>query len=259
MMIMKKELENFENLLNIMDQLREGCTWDKKQTWESLRYLTIEETFELSDAILDNDAQEICKELGDIMLHIVFYAKIGKEKGLFDMSDVLANINKKLIQRHPHIFGNVKVANEKEVKDNWERIKLEKEGKKSVLEGVPKSMPAIVKAYRMQEKASGVGFDWENAEQVWDKVKEEIDEFLEVVDNPKEHAHAEEEFGDLMFSLINYARWKNINPEDALEKTNKKFIHRFQHIEEQAKKLGKNLPDMNLNEMDALWQEAKTR
>lgn len=173
------------------------------------------------------------------------------------MSDVLANINKKLIQRHPHIFGDVKVVNEKEVKDNWERIKLEKEGKKSVLEGVPKSMPAIVKAYRMQEKAAGVGFDWENAEQVWDKVTEEVDEFLEVADNPKEHAHAEEEFGDLLFALINYARWKNINPEDALERANKKFIHRFQHIEERAKETGKNLPDMTLNEMEAFWQEAK--
>lgn len=254
---MKKELENFEHLLNIMDQLREGCPWDRKQTWESLRYLTIEETFELSDAILENNAKEISKELGDLMLHIVFYAKIGQEKRLFDMSDVLANINKKLIQRHPHIFGDVKVSNEKEVKDNWERIKLEKEGKKSVLEGVPKSMPAIVKAYRMQEKAAGVGFDWENAEQVWDKVTEEVDEFLEVADNPKEHAHAEEEFGDLLFALINYARWKNINPEDALERANKKFIHRFQHIEERAKETGKNLPDMTLNEMEAFWQEAK--
>lgn len=254
---MKKELENFEHLLNIMDQLREGCPWDRKQTWESLRYLTIEETFELSDAILENNAKEISKELGDLMLHIVFYAKIGQEKKLFDMSDVLANINKKLIQRHPHIFGDVKVSNEKEVKDNWERIKLEKEGKKSVLEGVPKSMPAIVKAYRMQEKAAGVGFDWENAEQVWDKVTEEVDEFLEVADNPKEHAHAEEEFGDLLFALINYARWKNINPEDALERANKKFIHRFQHIEERAKETGKNLPDMTLNEMEVFWQEAK--
>lgn len=240
-----------------MDQLREGCPWDRKQTWESLRYLTIEETFELSDAILENNAKEISKELGDLMLHIVFYAKIGQEKKLFDMSDVLANINKKLIQRHPHIFGDVKVSNEKEVKDNWERIKLEKEGKKSVLEGVPKSMPAIVKAYRMQEKAAGVGFDWENAEQVWDKVTEEVDEFLEVADNPKEHAHAEEEFGDLLFALINYARWKNINPEDALERANKKFIHRFQHIEERAKETGKNLPDMTLNEMEVFWQEAK--
>lgn len=254
---MKRELETFDHLLNIMDQLRSGCPWDKQQTWESLRYLTIEETFELSDAILENRATEICKELGDLMLHIVFYAKIGKEKGLFDMADVLENINKKLIQRHPHIFGEVKVADAKAVKDNWERIKLEKEGKKSVLEGVPKSMPAIVKAYRMQEKAAGVGFDWDNAEQVWDKVQEEVKELLEVVDNVQEHHHAEEEFGDLLFALINYARWKNINPEDALEKANKKFIRRFQHIEKRAKEVGKPLPDMSLNEMEGYWQEAK--
>lgn len=253
---MKRELAAFDELLQIMDKLRAGCPWDKKQSWESLRYLTIEETYELSDAILANDATEISKELGDLIMHIVFYAKIGDEKGLFTIADVLEKINEKLKIRHPHIFGDVKVADAKDVRDNWERIKIEKEGKKSVLGGVPNSLPSLVKAYRMQEKAAGVGFDWPSDEEVWDKVKEEYGEFLEAIDE-KNQAHAEEEFGDLLFALVNYARWKDINPEDALEKANRKFISRFQHIENRAKETGRALHKMSLDEMEAFWQEAK--
>ncbi|MDR0365042.1 MAG: nucleoside triphosphate pyrophosphohydrolase [Bacteroidales bacterium] len=254
---MKRELAAFEKLLQIMDKLRAGCPWDKKQTWESLRYLTIEETHELSDAILAHDAAEVSKELGDLIMHIIFYAKIASEKDYFTIADVLEKINEKLRVRHPHIFGDVKVTDAKDVRDNWERIKIEKEGKKSLLEGVPKSLPSLVKAYRMQEKAAGIGFDWHSSEEVWDKVKEEYLEFLEAVQEKDNQEHAEEEFGDLLFALVNYARWKDINPEDALEKANRKFIFRFQYIENRAKEAGKMLHEMSLEEMEALWQEAK--
>lgn len=249
------QLKAFGRLLDIMDDLREKCPWDKKQTLESLRPLTIEETYELADAILDEDLPEIKKELGDIMLHIVFYAKIASEKKAFDVADVLNEICEKLIARHPHIYADIKVENEKEVAKNWEKLKM-KEGRASILGGVPRSMPSLVKAWRIQEKVSGVGFDWENKEQVFEKVEEELAEFKQEIesDNSKE---MEEEFGDLLFSLINYARFLNINPENALEKTNKKFIRRFQYIEEQAKKNHKNLKDMSLEEMDLFWKEAK--
>ncbi|MCF8461457.1 MAG: nucleoside triphosphate pyrophosphohydrolase [Flavobacteriales bacterium] len=253
---MDRRLEQFERLLNIMDDLREKCPWDMKQTLESLRHLTIEETYELADAILDNDLEEIKKELGDILLHIVFYAKIGSEKGAFDMADVAEGICEKLISRHPHIYGDVKVANEEEVKQNWEKLKL-KEGKTSVLEGVPKSLPAMVKATRIQEKARGVGFDWDNQEQVWDKVKEELEELKVEIDKGADHKDIENEFGDVLFSMINYARFINVDPEMALERTNKKFIKRFQYLESQSKKDGKELSDMTLVEMDEYWNAAK--
>lgn len=244
----------FKKLLDIMDELRVKCPWDSKQTFESLRYLTIEETYELSDAIIDKEYVEVGKELGDLMLHIVFYAKLGQEQNLFDIESVLENISAKLIRRHPHIFGDVKVQNADEVKENWEKIKL-KEGNKSVLSGVPKSLPAMVKSYRVQEKAKGVGFDWDHVDQVWEKVLEELNEFKTEVD--QESDRIEDEFGDLMFALINYARFININPEDALEKTNRKFIQRFMHIENRAKEMGKSVTDMNLSEMELYWQEAK--
>lgn len=244
----------FKKLLDIMDELRVKCPWDSKQTFESLRYLTIEETYELSDAIIDKEYVEVGKELGDLMLHIVFYAKLGQEKNLFDIESVLENISTKLIRRHPHIFGDVKVQNADEVKENWEKIKL-KEGNKSVLSGVPKSLPAMVKSYRVQEKAKGVGFDWDHVDQVWEKVLEELNEFKTEVDQKSDRI--EDEFGDLMFALINYARFININPEDALEKTNRKFIQRFMHIENRAKEMGKSVTDMNLSEMEFYWQEAK--
>ena len=251
----EQKLAAFSRLLDIMDDLRVGCPWDNKQTNDSLRHLTIEEVYELADAILENDTENIKKELGDLLLHIVFYAKIGSETGAFDIADVANAISEKLIFRHPHIYGDVKVKDEKEVKENWEKLKL-KEGKKSVLEGVPKSLPAMVKAMRIQEKAKGVGFDWDNAEQVWDKVQEELAEFkAEVKKNDQEKMT--EEFGDVLFSLINYARFLDINPETALEKTNKKFIKRFQYLEEKAKKEGKDLKNMSLNEMEAYWNEAK--
>lgn len=237
-----------------MDELRVKCPWDSKQTFESLRYLTIEETYELSDAIIDKEYVEVGKELGDLMLHILFYAKLGQEQNLFDIESVLENISAKLIRRHPHIFGDVKVQNADEVKENWEKIKL-KEGNKSVLSGVPKSLPAMVKSYRVQEKAKGVGFDWDHVDQVWEKVLEELNEFKTEVD--QESDRIEDEFGDLMFALINYARFININPEDALEKTNRKFIQRFMHIENRAKEMGKSVTDMNLSEMELYWQEAK--
>jgi len=250
----------FERLLNIMDTLREQCPWDKKQTMETLRHLTIEETYELSDAILEGDLQEIRKELGDIMLHLVFYARMGSETNDFTITEVLNGICDKLISRHPHIYGDIEVNDEQDVKRNWEQLKL-KEGNKSVLGGVPLSLPALVKASRIQEKARGVGFDWEDKSQVWEKVEEEMREFRDEynvasgqqVDKEK----AEAEFGDLLFSLINYARFVDINPEDALEKTNKKFIKRFQYLEEKAKETGKNLKDMSLAEMDVYWNEAK--
>ncbi len=250
-----EKLEAFGRLLDIMDDLRIGCPWDKKQTNDTLRHLTIEEVYELADAILENDTENIKKELGDLLLHIVFYAKIGSETGDFDIADVANAISEKLIYRHPHIYGDLKVKDEKEVKENWERLKL-KEGKKSVLEGVPKSLPAIVKAMRIQEKARGVGFDWDNAEQVWEKVNEEIDEFkTEVINNNRERMM--EEFGDVLFALINYARFLDINPETALEITNKKFIKRFQYLEQKVKKEGKDLNNMSLEEMENYWNEAK--
>ena len=250
----------FKRLLIIMDTLREQCPWDKKQTMETLRHLTIEETYELSDAILEGDKQEIKKEIGDILLHLVFYARIASETNDFTIVDVLNGICDKLIHRHPHIYGDVVVNNELDVKQNWEKLKL-KEGNKSVLEGVPASLPALIKASRIQEKARGVGFDWEEKSQVWEKVEEEMREFRDefnaadntVIDKEK----AEGEFGDLLFSLINYARFIDINPEDALEKTNKKFIKRFQYLEGKAKGMGKNLKDMTLAEMDLFWNEAK--
>ncbi|GAB2983088.1 nucleoside triphosphate pyrophosphohydrolase [Mucilaginibacter puniceus] len=250
----------FERLLTIMDDLRVNCPWDKKQTLESLRHLTIEETYELSDAILSGDKSEIKKELGDIMLHLVFYARIGSETNDFNITDVLNGICDKLITRHPHIYSDVEVNDENDVKRNWEQIKL-KEGNRSVLGGVPISLPALVKASRIQEKARGVGFDWEEKSQVWAKVEEEMQEFkaeFNVDDETTmDHAKAESEFGDLLFSLINYARFININPEDALEKTNRKFIKRFQYLEDKARESGRQLQEMTLVEMDVFWNEAK--
>ncbi|WP_322550403.1 nucleoside triphosphate pyrophosphohydrolase [Flavobacterium psychraquaticum] len=251
----EQKLEAFGRLLDIMDDLRAKCPWDMKQTLESLRHLTIEETYELGDAILDNDLEEIKKELGDVLLHIVFYSKIGSESNAFDIGDVANAICDKLIHRHPHIYGDVVVADEEEVKRNWEKLKL-KEGKKSVLEGVPKSLPALVKASRIQEKVKGVGFDFEETHQVWDKVQEELNE-LEVEVKAGNQEKMEAEFGDVLFSMINYARFLKINPEDALERTNKKFIKRFQYLESKATELGKSLSDMTLAEMDIFWEEAK--
>lgn len=239
-----------------MDELRAQCPWDKKQTLETLRHLTIEETYELSDAILKKDMEEIKKEIGDLMLHMVFYAKIGSETNDFDITDVLNGICDKLIHRHPHIYGDITVKDEEEVKQNWEQLKL-KEGKKSVLEGVPVSLPALVKASRIQEKARGVGFDWDNREQVWEKVNEELAEFKAEVDSNAPYEKIESEFGDLLFSMINYARFININPEDALERTNIKFIRRFQFLETESAKDGKTIKDMTLPEMDAYWNRAK--
>jgi MazG family protein len=250
-----RETEAFARLLNVMDDLREHCPWDRKQTMESLRNLTIEETYELADAILDKDMKGVKEELGDIMLHLVFYAKIAKEQGAFDIADSMHAICDKLVSRHPHVYGDMEVSDAEEVKQNWEKLKL-KEGKKSVLEGVPISLPAIVKAYRMQEKTAKVGFEWENAEQVWDKVTEELAEFRETIDLDFEQAKKEEEFGDVLFALINYARFQNIDPETALEKTNRKFKSRFEYIEKNAPK---PLEDMTLWEMDDLWNEAKKR
>ncbi|MFT7899060.1 nucleoside triphosphate pyrophosphohydrolase [Tenacibaculum ascidiaceicola] len=251
----KQQLAAFNRLLDIMDDLREKCPWDKKQTLQSLRHLTIEETYELADAILDNDLQEIKKELGDVLLHIVFYAKIGSEKQAFDIADVANAISDKLIDRHPHIYGDVVVENEEDVKKNWEKLKL-KEGNKSVLEGVPKSLPAVVKASRIQDKVAGVGFDWEEPHQVWEKVQEELSELNDEIKNNNQEK-IEKEFGDVLFSMINYARFIGVNPENALEKTNKKFINRFQFLEEAAKKEGKQLSDMTLAEMDVHWENSK--
>ena len=249
-------LVEFKRLLDIMDQLRAGCPWDKKQTFDTLRYLTIEETYELSEAILDKNPEEMAKELGDLLLHIVFYAKIGEESNLFNITDVARNICEKLIRRHPHIFGDAKAATAEEVHENWEKIKLTEGKRHSALGGVPKSLPAMVKACRIQEKATGLGFDWENTEQVWEKVKEELAEFEAEREN-KDARKMEEEFGDIIFSLINYGRFIHINPEDALDRTNKKFIQRFQYMEEKAYAQGRTLGDMTLDEMEALWQEAK--
>lgn len=250
------KLEAFERLLNIMDDLRAQCPWDRKQTFESLRHLTLEETYELADAILDRDLTEIKKELGDLLLHIVFYAKLGSEESAFDIADVANEICDKLIHRHPHIYGTISVKNENEVKKNWESLKL-KEGKQSVLEGVPKSLPALIKAQRMQEKAAGVGFDWKEKKEVIEKLNEELEELDQALEAQNKSA-IEEEFGDVLFSLINYARFININPETALERTNKKFIKRFQYIEDKAKASKRSIADLNLDEMEALWQEAKS-
>ncbi|MGB0527986.1 MAG: nucleoside triphosphate pyrophosphohydrolase [Flavobacteriaceae bacterium] len=250
-----QELAAFSRLLDIMDDLRLKCPWDKKQTLGSLRHLTIEETYELSDAILTMDLPEIEKELGDVLLHIVFYAKIGSETGDFDITSVCEAISNKLIERHPHIYGDLELNSEEEVKQNWEKLKL-KEGKKSVLEGVPKSLPSLIKAYRIQDKVAGVGFDWEKDEQVLDKLKEELQELKEeIASNDKDAMEAE--FGDVLFSMINYARFLGINPDQALERTNKKFIQRFQYLEEQATSLGKSLKDMSLDEMNVYWEQAK--
>ena len=249
-------LEAFKRLLDIMDELREKCPWDSKQTFESLRCLTIEETYELTDAILAQNPAEMRGELGDLMLHLVFYSKIADEKGQFNITDVLNGICEKLIRRHPHIFSTTQVNDDEDVKVNWEKIKL-KEGKnKTVLGGVPQSLPALIKAYRIQDKAHGVGFDWNDSELVWDKVKEEMNEFKAEMD--KNSVNKEEEFGDLLFALVNYARHQHIHPEDALQKTNRKFIKRFQYIENKAIANGKSIADLSLDEMENLWQEAKS-
>lgn len=250
---MQHKLDAFARLLTIMDELREQCPWDRKQTFQTLRNLTIEETYELADAILEEDIQGIKEEIGDLMLHMVFYAKIGDEQQSFDIADALNAVCDKLIKRHPHIYGDVKVQDEEDVKRNWEQLKLQ-EGKKSVLAGVPKSLPAMVKAYRMQEKTKQVGFEWENAGQVWDKVEEEIQEFKETLEQDMSQEKREEEFGDILFSLINYARFVKIDPETALERVNAKFKKRFEYIEAHAPK---DLNDMTLAEMDLLWEAAK--
>ena len=253
----QESLKSIERLLLIMDDLRAQCPWDKKQTMQTLRTLTIEETYELADAIIDDDMEEVKKELGDLLLHIAFYSKIGDERGLFNIGKVAEAISDKLVDRHPHIYGDVTVADEAEVKRNWEKLKL-KEGKKSVLEGVPRSLPALVKAQRIQEKAAGIGFDWEQPEQVFDKVREELQEFSEEVTR-QDKDRMESEFGDILFALINYARFLKINPENALERTNKKFIYRFQYLEERAREEGKSLSEMTLDEMDVYWEEAKRK
>jgi len=251
----ENQLKALDRLLTIMDQLREGCPWDREQTMESLRILTIEETYELGDAILDNDLQEVKKELGDVLLHIIFYSKIGSETNDFDIADVANSISEKLISRHPHIYGDVKVNNQEDVKRNWEQLKL-KEGKSSVLEGVPKSLPAMVKANRIQDKVAGVGFDWEKPEQVFEKLQEELAELThEVKQNDQDKIEAE--FGDVLFSMINYARFLKVDPESALERTNKKFSKRFMFLEAKAKEMGKSLSEMSLQEMDVFWEQAK--
>ncbi len=254
---MQEKLKAFERLLNIMDELRTQCPWDKKQTMESLRHLTIEEVYELADSILDKNTLEIKKELGDILLHIVFYSRIASETNDFDIKDVIDAVCEKIIHRHPHIYGDVKVADDAEVSRNWEKLKL-KEGKTSVLEGVPVSLPALVKAMRIQEKARSAGFDWERKEQVWEKVEEEMAEFKQEL-NKVDQARAAAEFGDLIFSLVNYARFLGINPEEALERTNKKFIKRFQYLETAANANGQKLDKMSLDEMDVYWNEAKAK
>jgi XTP/dITP diphosphohydrolase len=257
----EKKLRAFDRLLTVMDELRENCPWDKKQTLETLRHLTIEETYELSDAILEGDLNEVKKEIGDLMLHLVFYSRIASEKKAFDVADVLNSICNKLIERHPHVYGDVVADDEETVKANWEKLKL-KHGNKSVLEGVPKTLPALVKAIRIQDKARGVGFDWEKKEQVWEKVEEEMQEFKKEFnaenDQPVDQEKALAEFGDLLFSLVNYARFINIDPEEALERTNKKFIKRFQYLEKESARDGKRLGEMTLAEMDAYWNRAKS-
>jgi XTP/dITP diphosphohydrolase len=252
----QQKLEAFSRLLDIMDELREKCPWDQKQTNESLRHLTIEETYELADAIIRDDSVELKKELGDVLLHIIFYARIASEKKDFDIADVINSLCEKLINRHPHIYGDVKVSTAEQVKENWEQIKL-KEGNKSVLSGVSKGIPSVVKALRMQEKAAQVGFDWPTAKEVWQKVDEELGELKEEFAHDHTSEKAEKEFGDFLFSLVNLARKYDINPDDALEKTNLKFIQRFQYIEEKAREAKRNLTDMTLDEMDVYWNEAK--
>lgn len=250
------QLKAFDRLLTIMDELREQCPWDKKQTMESLRHLTIEEVYELGDAILEKDMEEIKKELGDVLLHLVFYSRIGSETNDFDIADVCHSICDKLVARHPHIYGDVKVENEDDVKRNWEQIKLNEKGKTSVLQGVPTSLPAMVKANRIQDKVAGVGFDWEHPEQVYDKVEEELSE-LKVEIAHGDTDKIESEFGDVLFSLINYARFLKVNPENALERTNKKFINRFQYLEAKSREINKPLSEMSLAQMDVFWEEAK--
>ena len=254
---MDEKQKAFGRILTIMDELREKCPWDKKQTLESLRPLTIEETYELSDAIIKKDLGLLKEELGDILLHIVFYAKIGEEQGAFDIAQVINDLCEKLIRRHPHIYGDVKVENEEQVKQNWEKLKM-KEGRKSVMGGVPESLPALIKAWRIQDKAKQVGFEWDNIEDVWKKVEEELTEFKEVA-KEADADKMEDEFGDILFSLVNYSRFLNIDPETALERTNQKFLKRFRYIEEVAAAQGKQLTDMTLGEMDAIWNEAKGR
>ncbi len=254
----QEKLKAFGRLLDIMDDLRAGCPWDKEQTLESLRHLTLEEVYELSDAILDKNIDEIREELGDLMMHLLFYAKIGEEKQAFDIRDVLEGISDKLVYRHPHIYGGVEVADADEVADNWEKLKL-KEGKESVLSGVPKSLPPLLKAYRMQEKVKGVGFEWKKRTQVWEKVEEEMNELKTEVEQNTSKDKIEEEFGDLLFALVNYARYVGINPDDALEHTNRKFIRRFQYIETQSAKEGYSLFDMPLEKMDFYWNQAKEK
>lgn len=253
----EKQLQSFSKLLDVMDDLREKCPWDRKQTLESLRPLTIEETYELADAIVDNDLTEVKKELGDILLHIVFYAKIGSEKKAFDISDVCDSIVEKLIHRHPHIYGDVKVDNEQEVKENWERLKL-KEGKKSVMEGVPISLPSMVKAIRLQEKARGVGFEWPDSKGAIEKIEEELAELKEAIAHDNSPDQVESEFGDFLFSVVNTSRYFDVNADNALERTNRKFKSRFEHIEKRAREKGIQLHDMTLEEMDEFWDEAKT-
>jgi XTP/dITP diphosphohydrolase len=252
---MDVRLAAFQRLLDIMDELRAKCPWDSVQTFDTLRCLTIEETYELSEAIVDKDYKDMCKELGDLMLHLVFYAKIASEEKLFDITDVLNQLCDKLIRRHPHIYGDTQAQDAQQVHENWEKIKLQKEGNRSVLGGVPKSAPSLVKAYRIQEKANGVGFDWHNKDEVWEKVEEEMAEFKTEVEKGSDKM--EDEFGDVLFALINYARFLHINPDDALEKTNKKFIHRFQYIEDKAKEQGMKLIDMSLEQMEEYWQQSK--
>ena len=253
----EEKLEAFNRLLEIMDELREKCPWDREQTLDSLRNLTIEETYELADAIMDQDLEEIRKELGDLILHIVFYAKIGSEKGAFDIADVLNGINSKLVFRHPHVFGNQEVKDSTEVLENWEELKM-KEGNKSVLAGVPISLPALIKSHRIQDKVRAVGFDWDHKEQVWDKVTEEINEVKHELINGSQREKMEDEIGDLLFSIVNAARLYDIEPETALERTNRKFIHRFKYPESKANQMGKSLKEMNLEEMEAIWEEAKS-
>ena len=250
-----QQLEAIDRLLTIMDELREQCPWDRKQTFESLRHLTIEETYELCDAILDRNLEEIKNELGDLLLHIAFYSKLGSEEKAFDIADVATSISDKLVHRHPHVYGDVTVQDEEEVKKNWEALKL-KEGKISVLDGVAKGLPALVKAQRIQDKVAGVGFDWEHPEQVWDKVQEELAELNAEVKNGSKKS-IEAEFGDVLFSMINYSRFLKINPDTALERTNQKFTKRFQYLEQHVQKIGKTLHEMSLDEMEVIWQEAK--
>lgn len=252
---MDPRLVAFQRLLDIMDELREKCPWDSVQTFDTLRCLTIEETFELSEAIVDKNYADMCKELGDLMLHIVFYAKVASEQKLFDITQVLNQLCEKLIRRHPHIYGDAQAQDAQAVHENWEKIKLQKEGNRSVLGGVPKSAPSMIKAYRIQEKANGVGFDWHNEKEVWDKVQEELSELRQEVDNQSDKV--EDELGDVLFALINYARFIRINPDDALERSNRKFIRRFQYIENQAKNAGRKLTDLSLEEMESFWQAAK--